>query len=161
MSIIKKPRPFWGVGKPDGTIEYEPGDGEDREKWIKRHAGLVIGEQLFEENSDFSLPWLRYWRGVVCRAFMEIWEGYTNEETHRALKVMFFNLAEPGMPPKIPSFSRSGEAGETLIKARMPDVERYAAEQGMFLGKKGEFEDFYTATIIGYDLNKKPYTETK
>jgi hypothetical protein len=156
--IQKNSRVFWGSVTDAGKfVLSDPIEKEAMREWLKKHASARVGLRFIEENEDFSLPWLRFWRGVICREFMKIWEGYTNDDAHLALKFRFFNVAEPGMPPRVPSFSRSGEAGETLIRKMLPEVIEYAASLGLVISEKGEFEDYYTSKVYEYDLNEKPY----
>jgi hypothetical protein len=159
--IERRSRRYWGIPRVTSKggmaiIFDDPDDHQDSHEWLRKHAGERVFMQFGSENNDFSLRHLRFWFGVIVARTVEsgVWPGYDRDDVHLALKLQYFNIAEPGCPPRIPSFSRSGEAGAALIKQMLPEVIRGLAQIGVVIPERGEYYWPPDKAVIEYDLKK-------
>lgn len=179
-----------------GRFSYEsPQDKEYLDAWLMQHVGHRVYVQAGIVSNDFSLPWLRFWYGVVVKTFADALMGGEYECSAEALSVFFPQVEDPEsyrrirklfdfapkeyvhealkvfFPEQIDdesglsvkkSFAKEGNIGETLIKQRLPYIERWASvEMGIVIPEIGEFLDENTGEIIQYDLSQEPYNLNK
>lgn len=133
--------------------------------WLNYWKGVVcriVADKLAGGDYDYTEEIMRVFllpEGTEenVRYIKEIYAFADKNYVSDMLKV-FFPDKDPktGLPIK-KSFSRAGSLGGAIIKERMPYIERWLAEQGIRIPKKGEYN--MDGNTVQYNTNHPPFTE--